>query len=228
MQKPITFLCILLWSSLVIAENENISKAMHETEDIPQLEISEVNAHAIQGDAKSQYDLGMYYFKQQNYAVAANWLHKAASQGYPQAQYTFGGLYMFGLGVPIDITKTVEWYRKAAEQGCAEAQSSLGALYALGNGVPKSDVLAVEWYRKAAEQNYAEAQSQLGIMYYFGKGVPQDYIQAHKWLNLAAASGDKYAMKERGRLSSIMTASQIEEAQRLAREWKPIHKKVEP
>jgi len=55
--------------------------------------------------------------------------------------------------------------------------------------------------------------------------VPQDYVQAHMWLNLAASrvSGDdqkKYA-DQRDDIAKKMTAEQIAEAQRQAREWKP-------
>ncbi len=56
-------------------------------------------------------------------------------------------------------------------------------------------------------------------MYFLGRGVPQDYVQAHMWLNLAAANGDKDATNFRDRITEQMTAAQIAEAQRLAREW---------
>jgi TPR repeat protein len=58
-------------------------------------------------------------------------------------------------------------------------------------------------------------------MYAHGLGVPQDYVEAHMWLNLSAAQGDREAKKYRDWLAEKMTPSQIAEAQRLAREWKP-------
>jgi len=72
----------------------------------------------------------------------------------------------------------------------------------------------------------ALAQFVLGTMYEEGTaGGSHDYVQAHMWVNLAAsrASGDaqkKYA-DYRDRLAREMTAQQIAEAQRLAREWRP-------
>ena len=56
--------------------------------------------------------------------------------------------------------------------------------------------------------------------------MPQDYVQAHKWNNLAAATfTDKtfleQAVTKRDLMAIKMTASQIAEAQKLAREWKP-------
>ena len=78
---------------------------------------------------------------------------------------------------------------------------------------------------QSRRQGLAQAQHNLGLIYSHGQGVPQDYVQAHKWLNLAAshASGDdqkKYA-DHRDSLAGKMTAQQIAEAQRLARDWKP-------
>ena len=78
-------------------------------------------------------------------------------------------------------------------------------------------------YRLAAEQGDAEAQSNLGNRYANGTGVPQDYVQAYMWFNLAAAQGDEGARDNRNRVADMMTPAQIEEAQRLAREWLAAH-----
>ncbi len=51
--------------------------------------------------------------------------------------------------------------------------------------------------------------------------VPQDHVQAHLWFNLAAAQGNELASKNRDIIADNMTPAQINEAQRLAREWKP-------
>jgi TPR repeat protein len=73
----------------------------------------------------------------------------------------------------------------------------------------------------AAEQGSAFAQFNLGRMYRTGQGVPQDYVQAHMWANLAAAQNHKNALVTRNLIAKKMSQSQIAEAQRLAREWKP-------
>ena len=82
----------------------------------------------------------------------------------------------------------------------------------------------MKWSRLAAEQGLANAQFLLGFMYATGKGVAQDYVQAHKWINLAASRTTGEAQDRRsgrGELAKKMTASQVAEAQRLAREWQP-------
>jgi TPR repeat protein len=74
--------------------------------------------------------------------------------------------------------------------------------------------------QEAAEEGRAEAQYNLGLLYSTGQGVPQDYVLAHKWFNLAAMAGNTDAREVRRELARDMTAGEIAEAQRLAREWK--------
>ena len=78
--------------------------------------------------------------------------------------------------------------------------------------------------RRQAEQGHADAQFSLGHMYFEGRGVSQNDVQAHKWINLAASRTTEKAedfRSARDELAKIMTAAQIAEAQRLAREWQP-------
>jgi TPR repeat protein len=116
------------------------------------------------------------------------------------------------------LWQAVEWYRKAAEQGHAKAQSSLGVRYYIGEGVPQDYAQAVKWFRKAAEQGDAATQSKLGVMYYKGEGVIQDNVYAHMWANIAASLGYERGPKVRDIIAEDMTAEQIAEAQKLARE----------
>ena len=75
-----------------------------------------------------------------------------------------------------------------------------------------------EW-TPLAKQGDASAQTNLGKMYGNGTGVPQDYVRAHMWFNIAASSGDsEKASKNRDIVAGVMTPSQIEKAQDLARE----------
>ncbi len=87
----------------------------------------------------------------------------------------------------------------------------------------QADSQAVAWARKAAEQGDAAAQFTLGGMYYFGQGVKKNDLKAYLWINLAAAQGDEEAIKIRDEFVKTLTPSQIEEGQRLAREWLAAH-----
>ncbi len=57
----------------------------------------------------------------------------------------------------------------------------------------------------------------------YGEGMPQDYVQAHMWFNLAAANESEEGRENRDMLAEQMISAQIEEAQRLAREWLEQH-----
>ncbi|MEM7406974.1 MAG: peptidoglycan-binding protein [Pseudomonadota bacterium] len=72
-----------------------------------------------------------------------------------------------------------------------------------------------------ANSGDAQAQYLFGRMYARGDGVLQDFVAAHKWLNLAAARGHRDARSERDRVAGRMTSSQIAEAQRSARAFRP-------
>jgi uncharacterized protein len=58
-------------------------------------------------------------------------------------------------------------------------------------------------------------------LYAEGRGVPQDYVRAHMWFSLAAAQGEQRAVKTLDMAERKMTPTQIAEAQKLARDWKP-------
>ena len=100
-------------------------------------------------------------------------------------------------------------------------------MYLDGDGVPQNDAEAVRWYRLAADQGHADAQYNLGVRYANGRGVPQDDVQAHMWYNLAASrsTGEdrELAVENRDRARARMTAEQVADAQRLAREWDAAH-----
>ena len=60
----------------------------------------------------------------------------------------------------------------------------------------------------------------LGVVYSTGShGVECDLIEAHKWFNIAASRGHEDAAFCRADVSDEMTAREIAEAQRRARQW---------
>ncbi len=82
--------------------------------------------------------------------------------------------------------------------------------------------------RPLAEHGDANAQYNLGVFYDNGLGVPQDKISAYMWFSLAAAQGRDGAAVFRDLIARGMTHAQIAEAQKLAREWKPMPEKMVP
>jgi TPR repeat protein len=118
-----------------------------------------------------------------------------------------------------DYETALRRLRPLADQSNAAAQYTLGTMYTNGQGTPSDNVAAAKLYRLAAEQGHAKAQDTLGVMYVGGWGVPKDDVLAYMWFNLSAAQGDTEASETRDIISRYMTADQIANAQRLAREW---------
>lgn len=52
-----------------------------------------------------------------------------------------------------------------------------------------------------------------------GQGVPQNYARAYMWVSLAAAQGMGRAVLVKVGMKQNLSPSQIEEGQRLTREW---------
>ncbi|MGB3712720.1 MAG: hypothetical protein WA985_13635 [Erythrobacter sp.] len=79
--------------------------------------------------------------------------------------------------------------------------------------------LAIAAYLSDAVSGDVSALFDLGVAYSTGSGVACDLIEAHKWFNLAAARGHEEAGICRADVSDEMSARDIAEAQRRARQW---------
>jgi hypothetical protein len=130
------------------------------------------NARA--GDPAAQNGLGVMYYTGEAVSktssgqvldndpeLAAGWFFRAAEQGYADAQFNLGLMYINGEGVPQDISHAVELFQKAAEQGHVDAQNNLGAMYFTGEGVARNEKKAIEWFEKAAAQGNEDARANL-------------------------------------------------------------------
>ncbi|MDT8280079.1 MAG: hypothetical protein RQ806_05985 [Erythrobacter sp.] len=83
----------------------------------------------------------------------------------------------------------------------------------------RGDAALGRWLAAAAT-GQAGACFDLGVAFSTGSsGAPCDLIEAHKWFNLAAARGHEEAGYCRADISEEMTAREIAEAQRRARQW---------
>ncbi len=84
---------------------------------------------------------------------------------------------------------------------------------------PQADILIAECLA-AYGNGSVDALYDLGIAFSTGShGVECDMIEAHKWFNIAASRGHEEAAWCRADVSDEMTAREIAEAQRRAREW---------
>ena len=91
-----------------------------------------------------------------------------------------------------------------------------------GSAIADGDVvdMLVAQCLAAADQGDTNAYFDLGVAFSTGShGVACDLIEAHKWFNLAAVAGHECAKTCRADISEEMTAREIAEAQRRARQW---------
>ena len=99
------------------------------------------------------------------------------------------------------------WIHESELAGASECHDSAG------------DMLVARCLAAAAQGDVA-AYFDLGVAFSTGShDIACDLVEAHKWFNLAAVAGHAEAQLCRADISEEMTAREIAEAQRRAREW---------
>jgi len=184
------------------------------------------------GDAEAQFKLGIMYYKgqglPQDYKLAYMWINLSASMSVPNFTWESHKIRAGARDV-VQAKLTQDELDEAERLGTAWRPTvimppsipRLTGVKAIDK--PREYAEAVRRYRKAADMGDAKAQFNLGRMYAEGKGVTQDYVLAYMWINLSASTAvgedQRYAMRDE--VASKLTRKQLEEAQRLAREWRP-------
>jgi TPR repeat protein len=119
---------------------------------------------------------------------------------------------------------------KAAQRGDARAQFNLGILY--DNGLDDNGYLveadrqrAVKWLSAAAGQGLPRAQLKLAGIYANTPDISGSHTTACGWF-LLATTGLRgvhlhHARSGYARIAAKLTAAQIAEAKRFARDWRP-------
>lgn len=180
---------------------------------------------ARKGDAKAQTALGFIYLGLVDGMLvdkgkAIEWFQRAAEQNEMFAQYQLSLAYRDGAGKALKKNHklAVEWATKAAAQGHLDAQNNLGSHYYLGQGTRRNYDLAADWYKKSAWQGSSLAQRNLGAVYVAGHGVPKDIETGYTWLTVSARQGDRLARENKIYTSYDLNYSQINEAEKRAKE----------
>ncbi|MDX5436223.1 MAG: ankyrin repeat domain-containing protein [Pontibacter sp.] len=124
-----------------------------------------IREKAVDGDAFCNRILGSMYYtgygEMQNYALAYNYLRRAAEANDVVAYTSLANLYLNGEGVAKDNEKAVYWLKKGVEAGEREAIYTLALLYEEGTlGDVKIDE-ARQLYRKAVAKGSVSAYEQL-------------------------------------------------------------------
>jgi TPR repeat protein len=127
----------------------------------------------------------------------------------------------------------IEWFRKASDLGSMEACHNLGVAYEYGtHGLAKDYAQAEEYYRKAAAAGYMPSQYNLGGLYANNRISPPNDVEGLKWLMLAQMSAEQdkdqplshWVLEDlpgnKSRLEMRLSDAQLQEARKLAEEWK--------
>ena len=124
--------------------------------------IASLREAAQQGNAESQYQLGMRYQYgdgvKMNINKANQWLAKAAASGNARSQHALSMFYQQYATNTEGAKKALLWEKKAADHGSADAQYALGVMFKNGRLVRKNEAEARRWLMMAAQQGHLPAQ----------------------------------------------------------------------
>lgn len=185
---------------------------------------------ADKGNAEALYWTGTMYAQGRGYKPdcreAAYRYGQAARQGYPDAAFSLGFLLYYGSGATAaecemipDHEKAAPWLLHAARAGKPRAQFLVGRMYMNGDGLRKSTDDAFNWLEKAADGGIGEAQFDLGLLYARVGNVGEAYF----WFRVLSRSGYPGASQNAARLAKSLSTSEIDDADRRARQWEAAH-----
>lgn len=181
-------------------------------------------ALADKGDAEAMYVL---HFLTNN----DDWLEKSAASGYPRAQWFLAEMYKEGKGFFIlpwhRSERIAQLYKQAAEGGYPPAMLEYaGILRKEGNRDQ-----GWYWIKKGAEAGDASIFSDYA--YSFSDpdnrwGIPVDYVKSYGLMSLLLELNGGGGMLvfvegELPRIATHLTPEQIEQAKKIATEWKATH-----
>ncbi len=118
-------LCILfgLWCSLTDAQEQGQEVSEFERRSFEEsgINVEELHAFALEGDADAQYQLGQLHLVglgvKEDYEKARHWLSLSAESGYAPGMSSFGQLFLTGRGVSRDLDQARAWVTRASEKG---------------------------------------------------------------------------------------------------------------
>lgn len=168
---------------------------------------------AVEEEARAtgHYHLGLLYWRglggERDKSVAVGHFARAAEDGHPGAETAYGIALRSGAGVAQNAERARQHFRSAAGAGDAEAMIQLATM-----SEPDD---ARHWLTRASETGYAPAMLFLSDLW-----IKRDPVEALAWLYTSVTlSGDDAARKRAAALAKEMTAKEIEEAQKLGRQY---------
>jgi len=156
-------------------------------------EITELQARAKGGDAKSQIDLAIRLRDGKGIAkdddAAMQWAHKAADAGNADALDFVGFAYLRGAVVKRNPAIAIAYFKAAADHS-AQAAFNLGQCYFGAQGTEQDCTKALAWWKTAAERGHGRAAANAAMAYHSGEGIPADPVLARSLAERAAELND--------------------------------------
>ena len=134
---------------------------------------AQMEAYLLKGaethDANAQYHIGGFlYFEHNKLEDGFYWIHQAAEQNDPVAQYLVGTLYLNGEGIDSNTEEAFRWLKKSSDQKFTKGM--LQTAYALlsGSGVEQDIKQGLLLQIEAAQYGNRDALYAIGALLYFG------------------------------------------------------------
>jgi len=140
---------------------------------------------AVSDRNPDQAELCKMYLRSQG----SEWLFGAARNGDAYAMYTLGKMYLKGVGVEQNATRSATWFSKASASGISYAHYELAKLCRDGDGLDADEEYADTLFKMALQTLQQQekflpnphAQYIIATIYEFGLGVSKDIGLAKRW-----------------------------------------------
>ena len=181
--------------------------------------LARIREAAERGDKEAQVKFGFMYCVgvgvTRDYAEAVSWWRRADEQGDAEAAAHLSSAYHWGHGVPEDHEEEERWSLRAAAQGNPWACYQLGIRHVGGGKMGPAELLPEA--PPEVHRVFANVQERDIVCKH-----EEDLVKAYMWFKLGAMKeGLGQGMCEIWceLIHGGLSASQIAEAERLAREW---------
>ncbi|WP_413207919.1 tetratricopeptide repeat protein [Rhodospirillum sp. A1_3_36] len=122
-------------------------------------------------------------------------IQAVAETGDGYAMARLGLCYQEGIGVEIDLDRSLHWFERGAQAGNGRAMSYLGYRYFTGMGLDRPDLsAAIRWFEEGARAGDGQAMGYLGMCHATGRGVKRDPVEGMVWFHKGAEQGNGFAM----------------------------------
>ncbi len=242
---------INLHEVLASTEDDNIKKCIAAIANCDKSKkhcniLKNCNEAAEQGHPLCQQILGLSYKSGLDNEVNLNkafyWIEKSAKQGDGSAQLFLGLMYSMGEGVKQDGVEALNWISKAHQKNIEHAEQGMYEVYNNELRIRKTAEAKVQFINIATVIPFPKAQYDSSLMSYNVYNTVKDeslrnkaLIDAYRWVRIANSDSEvikglwnkpeEWKLKAE-EIKSKMSASQIEEANKLVERFFGIQKEV--